>query len=290
MQQGPGAGDSPAFAPLQDGRRVAFAEYGVASGRPLVVLHGTPGNRTQARALDAAARRASIRIIAPDRPGCGHSDPRSDLTFANYADDVRQLLDHLRVSHAVVAGFSGGGAFALACAHLLSNRVSKAILVCGMAPVPAKWRKGTPLQNRLLFWLAAHWPSLAAALMQRAYVGDPNSAALRRTISMMPAADRRILEREDARELLFGEASRDSLRQGPAAAIHELALFARPLGFSLRDIAVPVCVLHGDADVSVPLSVAQYLVSQIPGATLEVIPGAGHLFLFESPELLLERV
>ncbi|MGH8241077.1 MAG: alpha/beta fold hydrolase [Steroidobacteraceae bacterium] len=290
MHQGSTAGDSSTSAPLQDGRRIAFAEYGVSNGRPLVVLHGTPGNRTQARALDAAARRASIRIIAPDRPGCGYSDPRADLTFASYADDVRQLLDHLGVSRTAVAGISGGGAFALACAQLLPNRVSKAILVCGMAPVPAKWRKGTPLQNRLLFWLAAHWPSLAATLMQRAYVGDPSSPALRRTISMMPAADRRVLEREDARELLFGEASRDSLRQGPAAAIRELALFARPLDFSLRDIAVPVCVIHGDADMNVPLGVAQYLVAQIPGATLNVIPGAGHLFLFESPELLLERV
>lgn len=282
--------DAPSFASLKDGRRIAFAEYGVVTGKPVVVFHGTPGGRTQMQALDAAARSAAVRIIAPDRPGCGYSDPHPDLTFASYAQDVRQLLDHLRVPRATIAGISGGGAFALACAHGLAERVSQVILVCAMAPVPAKWRTGTPLQSRLLFWLAAHWPSLAASLMQRAYLGDPNSPALRRTISRMPAADRRVLEREDVRELLFGEASRDSLRQGPDAAIHELALFARPLGFSLHDIAMPVRLIHGSADVNVPLTVAQYLASQIQGATLAVIPDAGHLLLFESPELLFERM
>lgn len=283
-------GEPASLLRLQDGRRLAFAEYGSPLGTPVVVLHGTPGGRMQMQWLDSAARRAAVRVIAPDRPGCGYSDPDVNLTFVSYADDVRQLLHHLALTRAVIAGISGGGAFALACARSLDKRAAGLILVSAMAPVPARHRHGTPLQNRLLFWLAGHLPTVAANLMQRAYVGDPDSPALRRTISRMPPADRRVLERADVRELLFGAASRDSLRQGLTAAIRELALFARPLGFSLHEIGVPVHVVHGSADVNVPVGVARYLASQIPGAGLEVVADAGHMMLFESPELLLNRV
>jgi hypothetical protein len=36
-------------AVLEDGRRISWAEYGSASGAPLVLLHGTPGSRLQFR-------------------------------------------------------------------------------------------------------------------------------------------------------------------------------------------------------------------------------------------------
>jgi len=273
---------------LQDGRQLAFAEYGERSGRPLLVLHGTPGGRTQLAALDRPARLAGVRIIAPDRPGLGYSDPWPALDFAKYAGDVRQLLDHLQIPRAALAGLSGGGAFALACARELPARISRAILVAGMAPTPAALRKAMPLQSRVLFLLSAHCKWLAAALMKRAYLGDPDSPSLRRTIALMPAADRRVLERADVRELLWGAPSRDSLRQGVDAAIRELALFAQPLGFDLREINMPIHLIHGDADVNVPIEIARYLAEQIPGATLKVIAGAGHLFLFESPQLMFE--
>lgn len=283
-------GLKPSLMVLADGRCLAYAQYGLDTGRPLVVLHGLPGGRTQARMMDAAARQAGVRVIAPDRPGFGYSDPAPNLGFMDYAADLGQLLDHLSIPRATVAGISGGGAFALACAYRLPGRVSQCILIAGMAPTPTPWRKGLSLQGRLLFFLAARWPWLAAALMRRAYSGDPDRPALRRTIAQLPAPDRRILERADVRDLFFGEAAQDNLRQGVASAIHELALFTRPLGFSLRDITVPVHLIHGQVDANVPLVVAEHLASQIPSARLEVIADAAHLFIVEAPELLLKRV
>ncbi len=280
----------PLLVPLADGRRLAYAEYGAETGRPLILLHGTPGGRLQASIMDAAARQAGIRIIAPDRPGMGYSDPMPDLSFVGYAGDIVQLLEHLDMRRAVIAGISGGGGFALACGHALPDVVSQVVLVAAAVPVPWRSQIGTLWQSRLLQILAIYFPRLAAALLHRAFRGDADEDALQRMSAKFPAADRRILQRADVRTLFLGGANRDMLRQGATAAIHEMALYGRSLGFDLRDLRVPVHLVHGDADRNVPLSVAQYAAAHIFGAELEVVPGAAHLFIIESPQFLLERV
>lgn len=57
----------------------------------------------------------------------------------------------------------------------------------------------------------------------------------------------------------------------------------------LRDIlpliAVPVLLLYGDADSRSPLSVAKALHASIPGSTLVILPGIGHLANVDAPDL-----
>jgi pimeloyl-ACP methyl ester carboxylesterase len=53
---------------LADGRRMSWAA-------PLVMLHGTPGSRLQFQWMHGLGARAGIRVIAPERPGYGASDP-----------------------------------------------------------------------------------------------------------------------------------------------------------------------------------------------------------------------
>jgi pimeloyl-ACP methyl ester carboxylesterase len=101
---------------LPDGRVLAYAEYGDSDGVPVVFHHGTPGSRLLATLLDAQASEAGIRVIAPDRPGFGRSDPDPDRRIEDWSRDVSALMDALSVRQFGVLGFSGGGPFALACA------------------------------------------------------------------------------------------------------------------------------------------------------------------------------
>src|SRR5688500_4433105 len=82
---------------LRDGRTVGYAEYGDPDGVPLLFFHGTPGSRLQLRALDEPARRHHVRLLAPDRPGFGESSPQPGRTVGQYADDIRELADDLRL-------------------------------------------------------------------------------------------------------------------------------------------------------------------------------------------------
>jgi pimeloyl-ACP methyl ester carboxylesterase len=51
----------------------------------------------------------------------------------------------------------------------------------------------------------------------------------------------------------------------------------------LAKISVPTMVLVGEEDVITPPAVARSLAEAIPGARLELIPGAGHMAPYENP-------
>lgn len=282
---------SQSMMTLSDGRHLAYAEVGDPQGKPLLLLTGTGTGRSQAYWFDTAARQAGIRLIVTDRPGYGHSDPRSDLTFLNYVDDVRELLDHLKLSRVSVAGMSGGGGFALACGYRLAERIERVVMVCGMVPVPPEVFAKMTRSVRVLFWIASHMPRLAVWLFDRMQRGpvDPNSAAMRRSIAQRPEPDRRVMGRTDFHELAFGAPARDSLRQGMKIFVHELALYGRPLGFELSQVRVPVRVWHGMQDANVAVDVARYVAENVPGAKLQLEPDAAHLFAFQDVAGLMQQ-
>jgi pimeloyl-ACP methyl ester carboxylesterase len=275
---------------LRDGRRLAWADYGDPAGRPVLYLHGIPGSRLEIAGADAAARTAGLRLIAVDRPGCGRSDPRPDLTFGNYAADVSQLLDELSVSAVDVAAASGGGGFGLGLAARSQGRVRRLILICAMAPsVPREALRGRQPRISFAYALARRAPWLLRPWLRRQVrslaAADP--ARLARWARGLPPADRAAMLDPKLRQIINLDAA-EALRQGAAAAVGELALYGQPPGFALTDIVVAVHLLHGAEDHTVPVGVAEWLARQLPNATLEVVPGAGHWFAIATPDRVMQ--
>src|SRR3712207_6123597 len=113
-----------------DVRVISWAEYGDPAGRPPPLLHGTPGSRLQYRGMDRPAAAAGVRLITPEGPGYGASDPvPGGVTFVSYSDDLRQLLEHLGMPSVPLAGASGGAGFALATAIVHPFRCARLVLV-----------------------------------------------------------------------------------------------------------------------------------------------------------------
>ena len=104
---------------LPDGRELAWLEAGKPRGRPVFAFHGTPGSRRQVSFDEKSITAAGVRMIAPDRPGYGHSSYHPGRSLADWAADVSALADHLKVGTFTVVGVSGGGPHAVACARLL---------------------------------------------------------------------------------------------------------------------------------------------------------------------------
>lgn len=120
---------------LPDGRRMAYAEYGAGQGRPVLFCHGTPGSRlgiTPGMADSAEGR--GVRLIVPDRPGYGRSDPQPGRTLAGWAEDAGRLMDGLGIQQFGVVAYSSGGLYALACAWALAGRVTGVALASPLAP------------------------------------------------------------------------------------------------------------------------------------------------------------
>lgn len=79
----------------------------------------------------------NIRLITIDRPGFGKSTYDPNRTRVSFADDIASLLlDELHLTRFGMMGFSGGGAYVLAClAHpRLRSMITTATLVAGEGP------------------------------------------------------------------------------------------------------------------------------------------------------------
>ena len=126
------------------GTRVAFAEDGIESGRPMVLLHGLGESRAD---WDGVLGRLgqSHRTIAFDLRGHGRSDWPDSYSVALMSHDVEHALDALPVSDAVVVGHSLGGMVAF---DLTARRpdLVHALVVEDVAPPQAQPPRPEPVR------------------------------------------------------------------------------------------------------------------------------------------------
>jgi pimeloyl-ACP methyl ester carboxylesterase len=278
-------------AVLADGRRISWAEYGAPAGAPLVLLHGTPGSRLQFRFLHEPALAAGVRLVTPERPGYGRSDPvPGGVTFAGYADDLLQLVDHLGLGSITLGGVSGGGGFAVAAAATHPQRVKRLILISAGVPAPRAALRGMSFPVRAVLFLAVHAPRLAERVFAAQATADLDLPAVRWARQRMPAEDRRLFDDPGWRAHLT-EDIREALRQGPGAAVADLSLSRwEPVRSELPRLTVETVLVHGAEDVNVPIGIARFVAAQVPHARLIELQGAGHLSAIERPELILGLV
>ena len=111
------------FHRLSDGRRLAYEDLGDPGGLPVFVFHGSPSCRLAPGLYPGEPIPSNVRLIAPDRPGFGQSDPQPGRTLADWPDDVAALADAIHLDRFYLAGGSSGGPAVLACGWKLSDRV-----------------------------------------------------------------------------------------------------------------------------------------------------------------------
>lgn len=271
---------------LRDGRRLGYAEYGTPGGIPLMLFHGTPGSRIFP-GLDTAewVQRLGFHVLTPERPGCGLSDPAPDRRIGDWAEDVAQLADHLGLDRFHVAGGSGGGPFALACALGLPDRVRSATLICtGCPPDTMDVTRAMSRKNRMGFFLARHAPVLLKALLGlmarqvKKPRKPPDEAVLRKKLAHLCAWDRRVIlaRKDDPRA---SEHVEEAFRQGAAGAYPDLMLVSHAWGLDMGALQIPVFLWHGTHDTLSPVAGVRAFAKTIPGCETHFIDGAGHMLL-----------
>ena len=85
-----------------DGRVVAWSESGVADGRPVLRVPGTPGCRFSIRADRTPWIERNLRVITTERPGYGASTRLEGRAFVEHSDDLGR--DPRQPRHRRVAG------------------------------------------------------------------------------------------------------------------------------------------------------------------------------------------
>jgi pimeloyl-ACP methyl ester carboxylesterase len=254
---------------LTDGRTLGYAEYGDPSGKPVLFFHGATLSRLFGAAADASARRIGVRLIAPDRPGIGLSDPEPGRTMLDWAADVGELADRLDLARFSVLGHSLGGAYVLACAYAMPKRLIGAGVAAGAIPVGPKGELPPLLRMS---------PTLVAILlstMTRLLMFGPQW--LRQKMRAAdPPSDRELFASPEFAAIVERSVL-EGLRRGVRGIRTDAAVLAKPWGFDFEDLQVPVHLWYAELDSMVPFALGKKLAAAIPQSVSRFSSAQGHM-------------
>jgi pimeloyl-ACP methyl ester carboxylesterase len=275
-----------------DGRLIAYAECGDATGPLVLHHHGGPSSRLEAELFAPAATRLGLHLVCPDRPGIGRSDPQPDRTFASSADDLTALADAFGAGRFAVTGWSEGGPWALAAAAYLDpDRLVHVTSIAGAAygafgpnwaaphlgatdalggRLALHFRPGFTLLYDLLGMTVTHFEASYATSVEKA-VGE---------------ADREVLRDEGVRTA-FLRASHECFRQGAHGLIVDAENLYKAWPFDVTAVERPVHVWQGDQDALVPPVISQTVADRMPGALWHPVAGGGHFIAVSHADHIL---
>ncbi len=270
------------FVQISDKRRLAYAEYGEPDSPSIFLFHGLPGSRLSWGLVPGNPFPPGLRIIAPDRPGYGRSDPKPHRTVLDWSDDVAELADALEIEKFGVLGVSGGGPGALACAWKMPERLASVGVVACPAPTNAPdVFEGMSKTNRFFMKLAWRLPRLSTLNVRLlASVIRRNPARYINTMKYkLHDVDKVILACPEIREMLTEDFA-EALRVGAHGMVSDMdANHGRPWGFPLDKIEPKVLFWFCELDHSVPPAMGRFLSSTVPVCEVTVVPNAGHLWI-----------
>lgn len=237
---------------------------GAGAGRPALVFLHYFGGSARTWGPVAARLAADFPCFRLDGRGWGDSDkPDSGYAVDDMADDAAAVIAALGLSRYVLVGHSMGGKAAQSLAARRPAGLERLLLV-GPSPLSPE-----PMSEDNRAQMRAAW-------------GDRDaSRRTLETISRLP------LSPEWRQQVV-----EDALRAGRAAweswadlgSLEDLSALA-------QDIAVPAAVLAGERDPVLPPDVlAREVVERILGATLTILPGAGHLMPLEAPDAVADWI
>jgi len=218
--------------------------------RTVVFLHGSGGSHHTWRDQWAGLKGVA-RLVVPDLPGHAESMGPPRETVEGYAAWLANFVMETGLSKFVLAGHSMGGAIALQAALSRIGGLEALIL----AGTGAKLKVSPVIFDGIAARFREFAPELVEWMMAKA--ADP---ALREDVT------------------------RDVLSTKPSTFASDFrACDAFDVRGRLGEINVPALVVVGDDDRLTPLKYSEFLATNLRGAVLKILRGAGHIAMLEKP-------
>jgi pimeloyl-ACP methyl ester carboxylesterase len=237
----------------------------VGQGLPVVLLHGFPLECTMWKP-QLEELQDECRIIAPDFRGFGGTSANlSNVSIDQFADDVANLLDALKIKQkVVVGGLSMGGYVTLAFARRHADRLGGLVLADTRAE--ADTPEARENRNKMIAFAKT----------------NPASGVVEQMLSRLIGSETQMHHPEIA-GTIRALGSKQSTA-GIVAALQALRDRADATP-GLASIRVPTLVVVGAEDVLTPPAASEALVAAIPGSRFAKIAAAGHMSSLEQPEM-----
>jgi pimeloyl-ACP methyl ester carboxylesterase len=247
-----------------DGTDIYYERRG--SGEPMLLLQGLGGNSLHWGGGFLSALEDMFELVLYDHRGAGRSGPlTAECTIAALAGDAAALLDALAIDSAHVVGISMGGMVAqeLALAH--PERVRTLTLGCTFPGGPE----------------AKMTDMAVVSMLAEAVLSGDGERATRAGYEVMIAPE---YAADPANYALYAEVAALYPAPLPVLMAQLQAIGGHDTSARLAGIQAPTLVVHGTADRLMESVNGELLARLIPGARLELLDGAGHMFFWEQPE------
>ena len=242
----------------------------LGEGSPVILIHGWPLSDAMYEYQYAALIQNGYRAIGITLRGFGQSDkPYGKYDYDVFAEDIKVVLEELRIDNAVLGGFSFGSAAVIRFASKYNNEhISKLALFGAAAPCEVRkddFPYGLPIEilNNLIDLNSTNRPQL---IEEFGKLFAASEKALPKGIS----------------DWLVGiqfQSSQYAMEQG-LYMIRDSDL--RP---DLEKITIPTVIFHGKLDKLCPFELAEQLHKGIANSKLIAFENSGHaLFLEERPK------
>lgn len=249
----------------------------MGAGPGLVLLHGAGAATHSWRDLMPILAQ-DFDVIAPDLPGHGFTRiaSRGQCSLPNMASATRDLLRHLEVEPAVLVGHSAGTAVALQCV-IAEGVPAKGVIGLNAALAPFRGIAG------VLF------PPLAKALALNPFVPWMFSQVAR-----SESQARKLIDSTGSEIDALGHRMYRRLFSTPNHVDGALSMMAlwdlEPLIVRLSDATIPIHLLVGERDQTVPPEEALRLADAHDNITANKVPDLGHLMHEEKPAMFANRI
>jgi pimeloyl-ACP methyl ester carboxylesterase len=266
----------------ENGAHVALDEYGDPEGLPVIFCHGWPSSRTMAALTDNAARELGIRIISPDRPGIRQSAHHAGRRLLDWPPLLAELAAKLGIEKFRILGISGGAPYAFAAAWALPDQVEAIAVISGAPPIDELTDQSGLLA--LYRWMLALHRTRPELLRKLFHAARP-FASVRIPVRLRPLllrmfqpCDAAVLRDAQAFEACF-ESQRQAWRVSADGVMTDAEIYARPWGFPLENIRVPVRLWHGKTDRTFAFRLAEKVAARLPNCEARFVENAGHYSL-----------
>ena len=237
----------------------------VGEGRPVVLIHGWPLSHRMWEAQVTALTEAGYRCVSYDRRGFGDSGrPAGGYDYDTFAADLNDMMSHLDLRDATLAGFSmGGGEVVRYISKYGTARVAKAVLAAAVPPYLYKSADNPDggLDDATIASFESGVKSDRIAFLDQFSKGFFSAGC-----------ELKVSEFQRQYALSLAEVA------SPKGTLDCIGAFGRTdFREDLKSVTVPTLVIHGDSDGIVPFEVSgKRSAAAIANSELVLIKGGPH--------------
>ncbi len=253
-----------------------YIDVNPESEKTILLLHGFGGSSTNWIPVIPALAEEGYRVVAVDLKGFGLSEKKRDEDYSHpsQTEFVNSFVNKLELNKFTLVGHSMGGNIATMYCQKYPQKVERLVLVSGSIMDKADDDSLNIKATKILDWPIVR--EYVRIIMKLFY----NESRISETFTSA------MYKKVEIKEPLFVN---PTIFKGWEYVLIKITStrYKNVLQKPIEEIDVPTFMIWGEEDTWVPLSKGYYLKERIPNSQLEVIPGVGHLPMFEDPKTFI---